>query len=51
VTSESGHTFRVAGTPVRTRVTELPSFITVLGGAYFFLPGLRTIRFLAALGG
>jgi Dyp-type peroxidase family len=51
VTSESGHTFKIPGTPVRTRVTELPSFITVLGGAYFFLPGVRTLRFLAALGG
>jgi Dyp-type peroxidase family len=51
VTSESGHTFRVPGTPVRTRITELPSFVTVLGGAYFFLPGVRAIRFLAALGG
>jgi len=29
----------------RTRVTGLPQFITVTGGAYFFLPGLRTLRY------
>jgi deferrochelatase/peroxidase EfeB len=30
------------------RLGELPPFITVLGGAYFFLPGLRALRFLCA---
>ncbi|HET7231908.1 MAG TPA: hypothetical protein VFJ16_17985 [Longimicrobium sp.] len=29
------------------RVTGLPQFVTVLGGAYFFLPGIRALRFLA----
>jgi deferrochelatase/peroxidase EfeB len=29
------------------RLTGLPQFVTVLGGAYFFLPGLRALRFLA----
>jgi len=29
------------------RVTGLPQFITVRGGGYFFLPGLRALRFLA----
>lgn len=31
------------------RVCGLPPFITVRGGAYFFLPGLRAIRYLATL--
>ena len=26
----------------------LPAFTTVKGGAYFFLPGTRALRFLAA---
>ena len=26
------------------------NFVTVRGGAYFFLPGLRGLRYLAALG-
>jgi len=34
--------------PVRRRLTGLPSFTTVRGGAYFFLPGIRALRFLAS---
>lgn len=30
-----------------SRVTGIPRFITVRGGAYFFLPGLRAIRYFA----
>jgi deferrochelatase/peroxidase EfeB len=30
------------------RVTGLPQFITVRGGAYFFLPSLRALQFFAA---
>ena len=29
------------------RVSGLPQFVTVLGGAYFFLPGIRALRYLA----
>lgn len=29
-------------------VAGLPRFVTVLGGAYFFLPGIRALRYLAA---
>lgn len=29
------------------RVNSLPQFVTVLGGAYFFMPGIRALRFLA----
>lgn len=29
------------------RLTDLPSFVTLRGGGYFFLPGLRTLRYLA----
>ena len=31
----------------RRRVTKVPQFVTVLGGAYFFLPGLRTLSYFA----
>lgn len=30
------------------RLTALPSFVTVRGGAYFLLPGIRALRYLAA---
>jgi len=33
------------------RIAGLPQFITVRGGAYFFLPSLRALRFLARQGG
>lgn len=29
------------------RVNSLPQFVTVQGGAYFFLPGIRALRYLA----
>jgi len=32
---------------VRRRLNNLPRFVTVRGGAYFFLPGLRALRYLA----
>ena len=34
------------GGPAR-RVTGLPQFVTVRGGAYFFLPSLRALRYVA----
>jgi Dyp-type peroxidase family len=34
--------------PVRERCTEMPLFVTPVGGAYFFLPGMRALQFLAA---
>ena len=33
--------------PVRRRVGGLPQFVQTRGGAYFFLPGLPALRYLA----
>jgi deferrochelatase/peroxidase EfeB len=33
--------------PIRRKITGLPAFTTVRGGAYFFLPGRKGLRFLA----
>ncbi|HYY88902.1 MAG TPA: Dyp-type peroxidase [Chloroflexota bacterium] len=41
-------TFSVPADPVRLRYTGLPTFVSVRGGGYFFLPGLRALRYLAA---
>ena len=49
VATEPGGSFTIPGLPVRTRLTGLPSFVTVTGGAYFFLPGIRATRYLATL--
>jgi Dyp-type peroxidase family len=42
--------FAIPGQPIRTRLTRLPPFVTVRGGAYFFLPGVKALRYLASLG-
>lgn len=41
--------FTVQGSPVATRRRGLRNFVTVRGGAYFFLPGVRALRTLAEL--
>ena len=35
--------------PVRERVHNLRRFVTLKGGAYFFLPGIRALRYLSSL--
>ncbi|HYM17371.1 MAG TPA: hypothetical protein VEU06_02305 [Micropepsaceae bacterium] len=40
--------FTIPNRPIRKRIKGLPAFTTVKGGAYFFLPGLRALRFLVA---
>ena len=42
-----GFVIEADGMPGR-RVSGLPQFITVRGGAYFFLPSVRALRFFAA---
>ena len=41
--------FTVQGEPLRTRVHGLSRFVTVKGGAYFFLPSIRALTYLASL--
>ncbi len=45
-----GTHFTVQATPLRRRVGDVPAFVTVRGGAYFFLPGIRALRYLSRLG-
>ena len=45
----STFTLPQAAGPCR-RIANLPQFITVRGGAYFFVPGLRALRYLAQVG-
>jgi deferrochelatase/peroxidase EfeB len=35
--------------PIRQKMRGLPAFTTVRGGAYFFLPGIKALRYLATL--
>ena len=39
--------FTIPTDGVRERVTDVPRFVFVKGGAYFFLPGLAALRYLA----
>src|SRR5262245_9579331 len=40
--------YKIPKRPIRKTIKGLPSFTTVRGGAYFFLPGLKALRWLAA---
>ncbi|MFT3908520.1 MAG: Dyp-type peroxidase [Ferruginibacter sp.] len=40
-------TFCVQQDGLRTRYSDIPEFVQVKGGAYFFMPGLRALQFLA----
>lgn len=36
---------------VRKRAMDVPQFVTVRGGAYFFMPGIRALRYLSKASG
>lgn len=41
--------FTIPKRPIRKKIVGLPAFTTLRGGAYFFLPGLKALRYLASL--
>ena len=43
------NTMHIPADPVRRRVPGVPQFVTTRGGGYFFMPGLRALRWLAGL--
>ena len=46
-----GRTFSIPAVPVRERHTGIGRLVSVSGGAYFFLPGIRALRYLVGLEG
>jgi Dyp-type peroxidase family len=44
--SQCRRTFTIQADPLRLRVSGLRPFVTVRGGAYFFLPSIPALRFL-----
>jgi deferrochelatase/peroxidase EfeB len=44
---EQTSNFTMQGLPARQRCQVLPRFVTMIGGAYLFMPGLKAMRFLA----
>lgn len=45
--AEEVSSFTVQRCPVRHRVSGLPRFVTIRGGAYLFMPGMKALRYLA----
>ena len=43
--------YKIPKRPLRKKITGLPAFTSVRGGAYFFLPGIGGLNYLAGLGG
>jgi Dyp-type peroxidase family len=42
--------YKIPNRPIRRKITGIPSFTSIKGGAYFFLPGIKAIHYLAGLG-
>jgi Dyp-type peroxidase family len=42
-------TFTIPDKNLRKRFTDVPEFVTVKGGAYFFMPGIKALKYLASL--
>ena len=49
-TQDGTYDMTIPNRPIRKKITSLPAFTTVRGGAYFFLPGIRALRYLTELG-
>ena len=47
--TRTGGVMTMSGEPIRRRIHAMPRFVTVVGGAYFFLPSLNALRYLADL--
>ncbi len=47
--ADTGGLFTVPGEPLRRRVTGVPRFVTVRGGAYFFAPSQAGLHYLSRL--
>jgi Dyp-type peroxidase family len=49
--TQNGHGIHtIPQDPLRTRIHGVPRFVHVKGGAYFFLPGMAALRYLASNG-
>jgi Dyp-type peroxidase family len=49
-TQDGTFEYKIPKKPIRKKITGLPAFTTVKGGGYFFLPGLKALRYLTNLG-
>jgi len=49
-TQDGTYDMTIPRRPIRKQIKGLPAFTTVRGGAYFFLPGVKALKYLAAVG-
>ena len=40
--------FTCPGKYIRRKYKDIPQFVQVLGGAYFFMPGIRALKFIVS---
>ena len=38
--------FTEAASPIRNRYNDIPTFVTIRGGSYFFFPGFKALEYL-----
>jgi Dyp-type peroxidase family len=48
-TQDGSFDYTIPKRPIKRKIVGLPAFTTLRGGAYFFLPGIRALRYLATL--
>jgi deferrochelatase/peroxidase EfeB len=47
-TQDGTFDYTIPKRPIKRKIKGLPAFTTIRGGAYFFLPGIRALRYLAS---
>jgi Dyp-type peroxidase family len=47
--NKSSGTFTIPDKNLRKRFTDVPEFVTVKGGAYFFMPGIKALKYISWL--
>jgi deferrochelatase/peroxidase EfeB len=48
-TQDGSFNITIPKRPIQKKTVGLPAFTTIRGGAYFFLPGIKALRYLTAL--
>jgi deferrochelatase/peroxidase EfeB len=49
-TQDGSYDLTIPKRPIKRKIRGIPAFTTIRGGAYFFLPGIKALRYLAHLG-
>ena len=49
-TQDGSYDLTIPKRPIKKKIKGIPAFTTIRGGAYFFLPGIKALRYLAGAG-